>query len=163
MKVVLLAGGAGTRISEESVYRPKPMVEIGGMPILWHIMKTYAHYGFNEFVVCAGYKQHMIKDWFAGRYLHSSDVTFDFTGGGNAMTVHRSECEPWKVTIADTGLSTMTGGRIARIREQAPQSPIIAGPSLSRQTQVFFDSDPPAISKIRTSLMARIAGPSLRE
>jgi len=117
MKVVLLAGGAGTRISEESVYRPKPMVEIGGMPILWHIMKGYAHYGFNEFIVCAGYKQHMIKDWFANRFLHSSDVTFDFTGGRSDMTVHRSNCEPWKVTVVDTGLATMTGGRIKRVRE----------------------------------------------
>ena len=117
MKVVLLAGGAGTRISEESVYRPKPMVEIGGMPILWHIMKGYAHYGFNEFIVCAGYKQHMIKDWFANRFLHSSDVTFDFTGGRSDMTVHRSSCEQWKVTVVDTGLDTMTGGRIKRVRE----------------------------------------------
>ena len=116
MKVVLLAGGAGTRISEESVYRPKPMVEIGGMPILWHIMKGYAHYGFNEFVVCAGYKQHMIKDWFANRFLHSSDVTFDFTGGRSDMTVHRSSCEQWKVTVVDTGSDTMTGGRIKRVR-----------------------------------------------
>ncbi len=116
MKVVLLAGGAGTRISEESVYRPKPMVEIGGMPILWHIMKGYAHYGFNEFVVCAGYKQHMIKDWFANRFLHSSDVTFDFTGGRSDMTVHRSSCEQWKVTVVDTGADTMTGGRIKRVR-----------------------------------------------
>ena len=117
MKVVLLAGGVGTRISEESVYRPKPMVEIGGMPILWHIMKGYAHYGFNEFIVCAGYKQHMIKDWFANRFLHSSDVTFDFTGGRSDMTVHRSSCEQWKVTVVDTGLDTMTGGRIKRVRE----------------------------------------------
>jgi len=117
MKVVLLAGGAGTRISEESVYRPKPMVEIGGMPILWHIMKGYAHYGFNEFIVCAGYKQHMIKDWFANRFLHSSDVTFDFTGGRSDMTVHRSSCEQWKVTVVDTGADTMTGGRIKRVRE----------------------------------------------
>ena len=117
MKVVLLAGGVGTRISEESVYRPKPMVEIGGMPILWHIMKGYAHYGFNEFIVCAGYKQHMIKDWFANRFLHSSDVTFDFTGGRSDMTVHRSSCEPWKVTVVDTGSDTMTGGRIKRVRE----------------------------------------------
>ena len=117
MKIVLLAGGAGTRIPEESVYRPKPMVEIGGMPILWHIMKRYAHYGFNEFIVCAGYKQHMIKDWFANRFLHSSDVTFDFTGGRSDMTVHRSSCEQWKVTVVDTGLDTMTGGRIKRVRE----------------------------------------------
>ena len=125
MKVVLLAGGAGTRISEESVFRPKPMVEIGGMPILWHIMKTYSHYGFNEFVVCAGYKQHMIKDWFASRYLHASDVTFDFTGGQSEMVVHHSSCEAWKVTIVDTGLATMTGGRIARVREYIGDKPFL--------------------------------------
>lgn len=116
MKVVLLAGGAGTRIAEESAYRPKPMVEIGGMPILWHIMKEYSYYGFNEFVVCAGYKQHMIKDWFSDYYLHTSDVTFDFAQGKHDMTVHASHCEPWKVTIVDTGLNTMTGGRIKRIQ-----------------------------------------------
>ena len=125
MKVVLLAGGAGTRISEESVFRPKPMVEIGGMPILWHIMKTYSHYGFDDFIVCAGYKQHMIKDWFANRYLHASDVTFDFTGGKSDMVVHRSNCEPWKVTIVDTGLATMTGGRIARVREYVGDEPFM--------------------------------------
>jgi len=117
MKVVLLAGGKGTRISEQSVYRPKPMVEIGGMPILWHIMKTYAHYGYNEFVICAGYKQEVIKDWFAAYFLHRSDVTFDFTAGRDDMLVHHQACEPWKVTIADTGLETMTGGRIRRVRE----------------------------------------------
>lgn len=117
MKVVLLAGGAGTRISEETAFRPKPMIEIGGMPILWHIMKTYSHYGLNEFVVCAGYKQHMIKDWFASRYLHASDVTFDFSAGKNDLIIHRSTCENWKVTVVDTGLATMTGGRIARIHE----------------------------------------------
>ena len=125
MKVVLLAGGAGTRISEESVFRPKPMVEIGGMPILWHIMKTYSHYGFDDFIVCAGYKQHMIKDWFANRYLHASDVTFDFTGGKSDMVVHRCNCEPWKVTIVDTGLATMTGGRIARVREYVGDEPFM--------------------------------------
>jgi len=116
MKVVLLAGGKGTRISEESVFRPKPMVEIGGMPIMWHIMKSYAAYGYNEFIVCAGYKQEYIKDWFANYFLHGADVTFDYTGGKNEMTVHGSNCEPWKVTVVDTGLSTMTGGRIKRIR-----------------------------------------------
>jgi len=116
MKVVILAGGFGTRISEESAFKPKPMIEIGGMPILWHIMKTYSHYGFNEFVICAGYKQHVIKEWFADYFLHTSDVTFDFTNG-NEMIVHNKKAEPWKVTIVDTGLNTMTGGRVKRIRE----------------------------------------------
>lgn len=117
MKVVLLAGGMGTRISEESVYRPKPMVEIGGMPILWHIMKSYAAYGHNEFIVCAGYKQAYIKDWFANYFLHSADVTFDYTNGKNEMCVHGCSCEPWKVTVVDTGFSTMTGGRIKRVQK----------------------------------------------
>lgn len=116
MKVVLLAGGFGTRISEESQFKPKPMVEIGGKPILWHIMKEYSYYGFHEFVICAGYKQHMIKEWFANYFLHNSDVTFDFTEGKNDMTVHTQHCEPWKVTVVDTGLRTMTGGRIKRIQ-----------------------------------------------
>ncbi|MDQ0205054.1 glucose-1-phosphate cytidylyltransferase [Pectinatus haikarae] len=116
MKVVLLAGGLGTRIAEESDIRPKPMVEIGGMPILWHIMKEYSYYGFNEFIVCAGYKQHMIKEWFADYFLHTSDVTFDFTQG-NKMIVHSQYTEPWKVTVVDTGLNTMTGGRIKRIQK----------------------------------------------
>ena len=115
MKVVILAGGFGTRISEESQYKPKPMIEIGGKPILWHIMKEYSHYGFNEFIICAGYKQHVIKDWFANYFLHNSDVTFDFTNGKNDMTIHDQHCEPWKVTVVDTGLNTMTGGRIKRI------------------------------------------------
>lgn len=114
--MVLLAGGAGTRISEESVYRPKPMVEIGGMPILWHIMKEYSFYGFNEFIVCAGYKQHMIKDWFATYFLRQSDITFDFTEGRNDLVVHRRRTESWKVTVVNTGLNTMTGGRIKRIQ-----------------------------------------------
>lgn len=116
MKVVILAGGFGTRISEESQYKPKPMLEIGGMPILWHIMKNYAHFGFNEFVICAGYKQHMIKEWFADYFLYTSDITFDFTKG-NEMIVHNQHAEPWKVTIVDTGLNTMTGGRIKRIQQ----------------------------------------------
>lgn len=115
MKVVLLAGGLGTRISEESVYKPKPMIEIGGMPILWHIMKEYSYYGFNEFVICAGYKQHVVKEWFADYFLHTSDITFDFTNGNN-MIVHNMHAEPWKVTVVDTGLNTMTGGRIKRIQ-----------------------------------------------
>ncbi len=116
MKVVLLAGGFGTRISEESAFKPKPMIEIGGMPILWHIMKTYSAQGFNEFVICAGYKQHVIKEWFADYFLHTSDITFDFTNG-NEMIVHNKHAEAWKVTVVDTGLNTMTGGRIKRIRE----------------------------------------------
>lgn len=115
MKAVLLAGGLGTRISEESVYKPKPMIEIGDMPILWHIMKEYSHYGFNEFIICAGYKQHIIKEWFADYFLHTSDVTFDFTSGNN-MLVHNMHTEPWKVTVVDTGLNTMTGGRIKRVQ-----------------------------------------------
>lgn len=114
MKVVILAGGMGTRISEESKDRPKPMVEIGEMPILWHIMKIYSSYGFYEFVICAGYKQHMIKEWFADYYLYNSDITFDFSNGG-AMTVHNNISESWKVTIIDTGYHTMTGGRVKRI------------------------------------------------
>ena len=114
MKVVLLAGGFGTRISEESHLKPKPMIEIGNAPILWHIMKTYSHYGFNEFIICAGYKQNYIKEYFANYYLYKSDVTFDFTND-NSMIVHNSELEPWKVTIVDTGLNTFTGGRIKRI------------------------------------------------
>lgn len=116
MKVVLLAGGFGTRISEESEYVPKPMIKIGGMPILWHIMKIYSYYGFNEFIVCAGYKQHVVKEWFADYFLHTSDITFDFTEG-NKMIVHDQHAEPWKVTVVNTGLHTMTGGRIKRIQK----------------------------------------------
>ena len=122
MKVVLLAGGFGTRISEESHLKPKPMVEIGEKPILWHIMKLYSYYGFNEFVVCAGYKQHIIKEWFADYYLHNSDITFDFTDGNN-MIVHTNQAEPWKVTIVDTGLNTMTGGRIKRVKDYIGDEP----------------------------------------
>ena len=117
MKVVLLAGGFGTRISEESAFKPKPMIEIGGMPIIWHIMKEYAYYGFNEFIICAGYRQEYIKEWFANYFLHHSDVTFDYTNGKNEMTVHQSNLEPWKVTIVDTGYNTLTGGRIKRIQK----------------------------------------------
>ena len=117
MKVVLLAGGFGSRISEESQFKPKPMIEIGGMPILWHIMKEYSYYGYNEFIICAGYKQEYIKEWFANYFLHNSDVSFDFRQGKNEMTVHQSKLEPWKVTIVDTGYNTMTGGRIKRIQK----------------------------------------------
>lgn len=124
MKVVILAGGFGTRISEESEHKPKPMIEIGGMPILWHIMKTYAHYGFNEFIICAGYKQHVIKEWFADYFLHTSDITFDFTDG-NKMIVHNKHAEAWKVTVVDTGLYTQTGGRVKRIREYVGDEPFL--------------------------------------
>lgn len=117
MKVVLLAGGFGTRISEESQFKPKPMIEIGGMPILWHIMKEYSYYGHNEFVICAGYRQEYIKEWFANYFLHNSDVSFDFRDGKKEMTVHHSHLEPWKVTVVDTGYNTMTGGRIKRVQE----------------------------------------------
>ncbi len=117
MKVVLLAGGYGTRISEETQKKPKPMIEIGGKPILWHIMKEYSYYGFNDFIICAGYKQHYIKEWFADYFLHKSDVTFDFTKGKNDMIIHDQHCEPWKVTVVDTGLNTMTGGRIKRVQK----------------------------------------------
>lgn len=124
MKVVILAGGLGTRISEESHLKPKPMIEIGEKPILWHIMKHYSHYGFNEFIVCAGYKQHVIKEWFADYYLHNSDITFDFTNH-NEMVVHNNVAEPWKVTIVDTGLNTMTGGRIKRIEKYIGNEPFM--------------------------------------
>lgn len=115
MKVVLLAGGLGTRISEESHLKPKPMVEIGGRPILWHIMKTYSKYGLNDFVICCGYKSYVIKEYFANYFLHLSDVTFDLKN--NKMEVHHNESEPWKVTLVDTGEETMTGGRIKRIKK----------------------------------------------
>ncbi|WP_026503624.1 glucose-1-phosphate cytidylyltransferase [Butyrivibrio sp. NC3005] len=116
MKVVLLAGGFGSRISEESHLKPKPMIEIGEKPILWHIMKEYSARGFNEFIICAGYKQHIIKEWFANYYLYNCDVTFDLTRD-NHMTIHNNSSEPWKVTVVDTGLNTMTGGRIKRVQK----------------------------------------------
>lgn len=124
MKVVLLAGGAGTRLSEETEYRPKPMVEIGGMPILWHIMKEYSYYGHNEFIICAGYKQVMIKKWFADYFLYSSDITVDFQAG-NKVVIHEQTTEPWRVTIVDTGLNTMTGGRIKRIQKYVGDEPFL--------------------------------------
>lgn len=124
MKVVLLAGGFGTRISEESHLKPKPMIEIGEQPILWHIMKSYSHYGFNDFVICAGYKQHVIKEYFADYYLHRSDITFDFSNQSQ-VTVHSNEAEPWKVTVVDTGLHTMTGGRIKRIQKYVGAEPFM--------------------------------------
>ena len=125
MKVVLLAGGFGSRISEESQFKPKPMIEIGGMPILWHIMKEYAYYGHTEFIICAGYKQEYIKEWFANYFLHNSDVTFDYRNGKNEMTVHQTNMEPWKVTVVDTGYNTMTGGRIKRIQKYVGNEPFL--------------------------------------
>lgn len=115
MKAVILAGGFGTRISEETHLKPKPMIEIGGMPILWHIMKWYSHYGINEFVICCGYKGYMIKEYFANYFLHMSDITFDMKT--NSMEVHQQHAESWKVTLVDTGINTMTGGRLKKIRE----------------------------------------------
>lgn len=114
MKVVILAGGLGTRLSEETVVKPKPMVEIGGRPILWHIMKIYSSYGFNEFIICLGYKGYMIKEYFSNYFLHMSDVTFDM--GNNSMEIHQKHVEPWKVTLIDTGQDTNTGGRLKKIR-----------------------------------------------
>ncbi len=114
MKVVILAGGLGSRISEESHLRPKPMIEIGGLPILWHIMKIHSHFGLNDFVICCGYKGYMIKEYFANYYVHNSDVTFDL--GDNTVKVHHAKAEPWKVTLVDTGEDTMTGGRLKRIQ-----------------------------------------------
>lgn len=124
MKVVILAGGFGTRISEESYLKPKPMIELGNMPILWHIMKLYSYYGFNEFVICAGYKQEVIKQWFTNYFIHSSDITFDFTKGDEVI-VHHQKSEKWKVTVVDTGLRTMTGGRIKRIKEYVNNEPFM--------------------------------------
>ena len=125
MKTVILAGGKGTRISEESEYRPKPMIEIGEKPILWHIMKEYSYYGFHDFIICCGYKQHMIKEWFADYFLHNCDVTFDYTKGGSDMIIHEAHTEPWKVTCVDTGLETMTGGRIKRIQKYIGSEPFM--------------------------------------
>ncbi|MFA5481620.1 MAG: sugar phosphate nucleotidyltransferase, partial [Bacilli bacterium] len=124
MKVVILAGGFGTRISEESYLKPKPMIEIGGRPILWHIMKLYSHYGYNEFVICAGYKQEVIKDYFASYFIRNSNVTFDLSNPEN-MVIHNNVSEPWKVTIVYTGLSTMTGGRIKRVKEYLDNEPFM--------------------------------------
>lgn len=125
MKVVILAGGFGTRISEESHLKPKPMIEIGGMPIMWHIMKLYSYYGFHEFVVCTGYKQYVIKEYFANYFLHKSDITYDFTTGKHDMTVHNNTAEPWKVTVVDTGLETMTGGRVKRVKKYLDNEPFM--------------------------------------
>ncbi|MCR5298466.1 MAG: glucose-1-phosphate cytidylyltransferase [Paludibacteraceae bacterium] len=124
MKAVILAGGFGTRISEESHLKPKPMIEIGGKPILWHIMKWYSRFGINEFIICAGYKQDMIKEWFANYFIHTSDITFDFTNG-NEVIVHSQHAEPWKVTVVDTGLHTLTGGRIKRVKDYIGSEPFL--------------------------------------
>ena len=116
MKIVILAGGLGTRISEESYLKPKPMIPIGEQPILWHIMKYYSSFGFHDFLICCGYKGHVIKEYFADYYLHRSDVTFDFSDE-NRMTVHQNVAEPWRVTLVDTGLNTQTGGRVKRVQK----------------------------------------------
>ncbi len=123
MKVVLLAGGFGSRISEESHLKPKPMIEIGEKPILWHIMKYYSQFGFHEFVICLGYKQYVVKEFFADYFLHTSDVTFDLAN--NQMEVHNNYSEPWKVTLVDTGLNTMTGGRVKRIQPYVNDEPFM--------------------------------------
>lgn len=121
MKVVILAGGYGTRISEESYLKPKPMIEIGGQPILWHIMKTYSYYGYNDFIICCGYKANVIKEYFSNYYLHMSDVTFDFSDN-NSLTIHKNIAEPWRVTVVDTGLETLTGGRIKKVKDYIGES-----------------------------------------
>lgn len=123
MKVVILAGGFGTRISEESHLKPKPMIEIGDKPILWHIMKSYSQHGFNEFVICLGYKGYVIKEFFSQYFLHTSDVTFDMVN--NEMVVHNNTSEPWKVTLVETGLNTMTGGRVRRIKDYVNNEPFL--------------------------------------
>ena len=124
MKVVILAGGLGTRISEESHLKPKPMITIGEQPILWHIMKYYSSFGFHDFVICCGYKGHIIKEYFADYYLYRSDVTFDFSAE-NRMTVHENVAEPWRVTLVDTGLNTQTGGRIKRVQKYIGDEPFM--------------------------------------
>ncbi len=124
MKVVILAGGLGTRISEESHLKPKPMIEIGGHPILWHIMKIYSHYGFNDFIICLGYKGYVVKEFFADYFLHTSDVTFDFRDN-NKLIIHNNVAEPWKVTLVDTGRDTQTGGRIKRVKDYIGNEPFM--------------------------------------
>lgn len=124
MKVVILAGGFGTRLSEETDIKPKPMVEIGGKPILWHIMKIYSSFGFNEFVICLGYKGYTIKEYFAHYFIHNSDVTFDFSNN-NERIIHTHNAEPWKVTLVDTGINTMTGGRVKRVQPYIGDEPFM--------------------------------------
>ncbi len=123
MKAVILAGGLGTRLSEATNLIPKPMVEIGGKPILWHIMKTYSSYGINDFIICCGYKQYVIKEYFANYYRHNSDITVDLTN--NSIEVHTSNAEPWRITLIDTGLNTMTGGRVKRIQKYVGDEPFL--------------------------------------
>jgi glucose-1-phosphate cytidylyltransferase len=123
MKVVLLAGGFGTRLSEETKSMPKPMVKIGDMPIIWHIMKTYSHYGFNEFIICLGYKGYALKEWFSNYFIHTSDITIDLRN--NQLEVHNNATEPWKVTLVETGLHTMTGGRIKRVQKYIGDEPFM--------------------------------------
>ena len=124
MKVVLLAGGYGTRISEETHIKPKPMIEVGGNPIIWHIMKEYSHYGFNDFIICAGYKQHIVKEWFNNYFIYTSDVTYDMTNG-KKIILHEQHSEPWRVTVVDTGLNTMTGSRIKKIQKYVGNEPFM--------------------------------------
>ena len=124
MKVVLLAGGYGTRISEETHIKPKPMIEVGGKPIIWHIMKEYSHYGFNDFIICAGYKQHIVKEWFNNYFIYTSDVTYDMTNG-KKIILHEQHSEPWRVTVVDTGLNTMTGSRIKKIQKYVGNKPFM--------------------------------------
>lgn len=124
MKIVIFAGGLGTRLSEETTRKPKPMIEIGGMPILWHIMKIYSHFGFNEFIICLGYKGYYIKEWFSNYYLHKSDVTFDLEK--NTIAYHKNQSENWKVTLVDTGDKTMTGGRLKRVKDYIGNQPFMA-------------------------------------
>jgi glucose-1-phosphate cytidylyltransferase len=124
VKVVILAGGLGSRISEESYLKPKPMITIGDQPILWHIMKYYSHFNFHDFVICCGYKGHVIKEYFADYYLHRSDVTFDFSAE-NRMTVHQNVAEPWRVTLVDTGLNTQTGARVKRVQKYIGDEPFM--------------------------------------
>ena len=121
----MLAGGYGTRISEETETKPKPLIEIGGRPIIWHIMKSYSYYGFNDFIICAGYKQYMMKEWFADYFLYNSDVTFDYSVCDKTTIIHEQRCEPWRVTVVDTGLQTMTGGRIKRIQKYIGNEPFM--------------------------------------
>ena len=161
MKVVILAGGLGTRISEESHLRPKPMIDIGGMPILWHIMKHYSAYGYNDFIICLGYKQHMVKEFFADYFLYMSDVTFDIRN--NQMEVHNKPADPWKVTLIDTGLHTMTGGRIKRVQKYIGDEPFMLtyGDGVSnvdlRELEAFHRSHG-KIATITTVNLAQLKG-----
>jgi len=141
VKAVILAGGMGTRISEESVLRPKPMIEIGGKPILWHILKMYAHHGITDFVICLGYKGYMIKEWFANYALHTSDLTFDLARG--TMEVHHRTTEPWRITLVDTGEKTMTGGRLRRVAHYLPDEEPFSSPTATgSRTSTFARSSP---------------------